>query len=101
MEDLKQRDWIGRNFLNLSFPQKANRSVFGWTAATIKISKHRTNLGDLSRPQTTKISLVGKSLFFKGLFYPACLARVVYLFAFVAANFMGHENGDKQRQAKR
>ena len=37
----------------------------------------------------------------KGLFHPACLARVVSWFAFVVANFMGHENGDKQRSAKR
>ena len=37
----------------------------------------------------------------KGLFPPACLARVVPLFAFVVAIFMAHENGDKQRLAKR
>ena len=37
----------------------------------------------------------------KGLFHPACLARVVPWFAFVVAIFMGHENGDKQRLAKR
>ena len=37
----------------------------------------------------------------KGLFHPACLARVVSWFAFVVAIFMGHENGDKQRPAKR
>ena len=37
----------------------------------------------------------------KGLFHPACLARVVSWFAFVVAIFMGHENGDKQRLAKR
>ena len=36
----------------------------------------------------------------KGLFHPACLARLS-LFAFVVAIFMGHENGDKQRPAKR
>ena len=37
----------------------------------------------------------------KGLFHPACLARVDSLFASVAAIFMAHENGDEQRQAKR
>ena len=37
----------------------------------------------------------------KGLFHPACLARVVSWFAFVVAIFMAHENGDKQRPAKR
>ena len=37
----------------------------------------------------------------KGLFHPGCLARVVSLFASVAAIFMVHENGDEQRQAKR
>ena len=37
----------------------------------------------------------------KGLFHPACLARVVSWFAFVVAVFMGHENGDKQRLVKR
>ena len=36
----------------------------------------------------------------KGLFHPACLARVVSWFAFVVAIFMGHENGDKQRATK-
>ena len=33
----------------------------------------------------------------KGLFHPGCLARVVSLFASVAAIFMVHENGDEQR----
>ena len=37
----------------------------------------------------------------KGLFHPAFLARVVSWLAFVVAIFMGHENGDKQRPAKR
>ena len=37
----------------------------------------------------------------KRLFHPACLARVVSWFAFVVAIFMAHENGDKQRPAKR
>ena len=37
----------------------------------------------------------------KGLFHPGCLARVISLFASVAAIFMVHENGDEQRQAKR
>ena len=37
----------------------------------------------------------------KGLLHPGCLARVVSLFAPVAAIFMVHENGDEQRQAKR
>ena len=37
----------------------------------------------------------------KGLFHPACLARVVSWFTFVVAIFMGHENGDKQRLGKR
>ena len=37
----------------------------------------------------------------KGPFHPAFLARVVSWFAFVVAIFMGHENGDKQRLAKR
>ena len=37
----------------------------------------------------------------QGLFHPACLARVVSWFAFVVAIFMAHENGDKQRLAKR
>ena len=36
----------------------------------------------------------------KGFFHPACLARVVSLFASVPAIFMVHENGDEQRQAK-
>ena len=36
----------------------------------------------------------------KGLFHPGCLARVVSLFASVAAIFMVHENGDEERQAK-
>ena len=40
-------------------------------------------------------------LYLKGLFHPACLARVVSWFAFVVAIFMAHENGDKQRLAKR
>ena len=39
--------------------------------------------------------------YLKGLFHPPCLARVVSLFASVAAIFMVHENGDGQRQAKR
>ena len=34
-------------------------------------------------------------------FHPACLARVVSWFSFVAAIFIAHENGDEQRQAKR
>ena len=37
----------------------------------------------------------------KGLFHPACLARVVSWIAFVAATFMAQENGDKQRPTKR
>ena len=37
----------------------------------------------------------------KGLFYPACLARVVSWFASVVAIFMGHENDEKKRSAKR
>ena len=37
----------------------------------------------------------------KGLFYLACLARVVSWFAFVVAIFMGHENVDKQRSTWR
>ena len=37
----------------------------------------------------------------KGLFHPACLARVVSWFAFVVAIFLGHGNGDKQRPTKR
>ena len=37
----------------------------------------------------------------KGLFHPACLARVASWFAFVVAIFMAHENGDKQRPTKR
>ena len=37
----------------------------------------------------------------KGLFHPACLARVISWFASVVAIFMGHENGGKQRSAKR
>ena len=37
----------------------------------------------------------------KALFHPACLARVVSWLAFVVAIFMGHENGDKQRPAKK
>ena len=41
------------------------------------------------------------TLCLKGLFHPACLERVVPWFAFVVAIFMGHENGDKQRPAKR
>ena len=39
--------------------------------------------------------------YLKGLFHPAFLARVVSWFPFVVAIFMGHENGDKQRLAKR
>ena len=39
-------------------------------------------------------------LILKGLFHPACLARVVSWFAVVVAIFMGHENGDKQRPVK-
>ena len=37
----------------------------------------------------------------KGLFHPACLARVVSWFAFVVAIFMAHQNGDNQRPSKR
>ena len=37
----------------------------------------------------------------KGLFHPACLARVVSWFASVFAIFMGHENGSKQILVKR
>ena len=37
----------------------------------------------------------------KGLFHPAFLARVVSWFPFVVTIFMGHENGSKQRLAKR
>ena len=37
----------------------------------------------------------------KGLFHPACLARVVSWIAFVVATFMGLENGDKLRPTKR
>ena len=37
----------------------------------------------------------------KDLFHQAFLARVVSWLAFVLAIFMGHENGDKQRPAKR
>ena len=37
----------------------------------------------------------------KGLFHPPFLARVVSWLAFVVAIFMAHENGDKQRLAKR
>ena len=36
----------------------------------------------------------------KGLFHPACLARVVSWFAFVDAIFMAYENGHKQRPVK-
>ena len=32
----------------------------------------------------------------KGLFHPACLARVVFWFAFVVAIFMAHENAKGQ-----
>ena len=52
------------------------------------------------------LSLISKQRHFasdwnlKGLFHPACLARVDSWFAFVAAIFMGHENGDKQRATK-
>ena len=42
---------------------------------------------------------IKKSL--KGLFHPAFLARVVSWFPFVVAIFMAHENGGKQRLAKR
>ena len=42
---------------------------------------------------------IGQAL--KDLFHPACLVRVVSWFAFVVAIFMAHENGDKQRPAKR
>ena len=55
-----------------------------------------------------KIPIVGTfanflktQLCLKGLFHPACLARVVSWFAFVVAIFMAHENGDRQRPAKR
>ena len=37
----------------------------------------------------------------KGLFHPAFLARVDSWFPFVVAIFMGHENGGRQRLAKR
>ena len=37
----------------------------------------------------------------KGLFHPACFACVIFLFAIVVTIFMAHENGDKQRLAKR
>ena len=40
-------------FFNLNLPPKANKSTFDLTAAAIKISKYRTTLGDLLRPQTT------------------------------------------------
>ena len=43
----------------------------------------------------------GIFIMLKGLFHPACLASVVSWFAFVVAIFMAHENGDKQRPAKR
>ena len=54
--------------------------------------------------------LIGRDLFskfrasmhdiLKGLFHPACRARVVSWIAFVVAIFMGHENGDKQKPTK-
>ena len=37
----------------------------------------------------------------KGLFHPACLARVVSWFAFVVTIFMAHESVDKQRPVRR
>ena len=49
----------------------------------------------------TLFALTSLKVLLKGLFHPACLARVVSLFASVAAIFMVHENGDEQRQAKR
>ena len=42
-----------------------------------------------------------RTIILKGLFHPASLARVASWFAFVVAIFMAHENGDKQRLAKR
>ena len=37
--------------------------------------------------------------FLRGLFRPACLARVVSWFAIVVAIFMAHESGDKRGPA--
>ena len=37
----------------------------------------------------------------KGPFHPAFFAHFVSWLAFVVANFMAHENGDKQRPTKR
>ena len=36
----------------------------------------------------------------KGMFHPACLARVVSWIAFVVAIFMGHENGDNKGNSR-
>ena len=47
------------------------------------------------------MNYVNTSAKLKGLFHPAFLARVVSWFPFVVAIFMGHENGGKQRLAKR
>ena len=37
----------------------------------------------------------------KGLFHPACLARIVSWFASVVSTFMAYENYDRQRPTKR
>ena len=63
------------------------------------MDKKGTN--DVKRPHLTIFSTLMFLVELKGLFHPACLARVVSLMAFVIAIFMGHENGDKQRSAKR
>ena len=52
-------------FFNLNFSPKTNKSALDWAAATIKISKYRTNLEDLLRPQTSKTSFVVGSFFAK------------------------------------
>ena len=45
------------------------------------------------------VMLSGKGSVSKGLFHPACPARVDSWFAFVVIILMVHENGDKQRPA--
>ena len=55
----------------------------------------------ISRVRQSLLVLHIKISSLKGLFHPACLARVVSWFAFVAPILMAHENGNEQRQAKR
>ena len=56
---------------------------------------------EVSLCRTVSFCMDAWTLYLKGLFHPACFARVICWFAFVLPIFMGHENGDNKNPTKR